>query len=524
MSKPKTLRPWNPEQTLLLPPSPVEWLPEHHLVFFLLDLASELDLSAIYAVYEARDPRGVKAYEPRMMVVLLLYAYCVGIPSSRRIERACWEDAAFRVLTGNQQPDHSRISDFRLVHLDALAGLFVQVLRLCQKAGLVSLGNVALDGTKVKANASKHKAMSHERMLKTEAQLEAEIAALLRKAELIDAQEDARYGKGKRGDELPKELQRRQDRLDALRKAKAELEAEAAADNARRREQQARAAEEQATEAAAAAAEDNDKSDAESEVSAQALAKEAQQAERRAKAARGRAELARRLAIEKAQAAGLSTPDPRSSVDPLAMPSRNLPTTAAGDPKANAQRNFTDPDSHILKGGDGWIQGYNCQAAVDGDHQIIVAVGVSNQASDQHHFVPMLERIVANTGQLPEKMIADAGYCSTSNIEASEQRGLDSYLSTSRQEHGKRPRPSRGPAPRDLDARGRMDRKIRSKAGQAIYALRKTIVEPVFGQIKGARGLDCFLLRGLEKVNGEWTLMAITHNIGKLHRAALAAT
>lgn len=519
MSKPKTFRPWNPEQTLLLPPSPVEWLPANHLVFFLLDLAAELDLSAIFAVYAARDPRGVKAYEPRMMVVLLLYAYCVGIPSSRRIERACWEDAAFRVLTGNQQPDHSRISDFRLVHLDALAGLFVQVLRLCQKAGLVSLGNVALDGTKVKANASKHKAMSHERMLKTEAQLEAEIAALLRKAELIDAQEDARYGKGKRGDALPKELERRQDRLDALRKARAELEAEAAADDARRREQQARAAEEQAAEAA-----DNDEADAESEAAAQAFAKEAQQAERRAMAARGRAELARRLAIEKAQAAGLSSPDPLSSVDPLAMPSRNLPTTAAGDPKAKAQRNFTDPDSHILKGGDGWIQGYNCQAAVDGDHQIIVAVGVSNQAADQHHLLPMVERIVANTGQLPEKLIADAGYCSTSNIEASEQRGLDAYLSTSRQSHGKRPRSSRGPAPRDLDARGRMDRKLRSKAGQAIYALRKIIAEPVFGQIKGARGLDRFQLRGLEKVDGEWTLMAITHNIGKLHRAALAAS
>ncbi|MFZ9464270.1 MAG: transposase, partial [Vulcanococcus sp.] len=379
----------------------------------MLDLASELDLSAIYAVYEARDPRGVKAYEPRMMVVLLLYAYCVGISSSRRIERACWEDAAFRVLTGNQQPDHSRISDFRLVHLDALAGLFVQVLRLCQKAGLVSLGNVALDGTKVKANASKHKAMSHDRMLKTEAQLEAEIAALLRKAELIDAQEDARYGKGKRGDELPKELQRRQDRLDALRKAKAELEAEAAADNARRREQQARIAEEQAAEAAdaEAAAADNDKNAAKSEAAAQALAHEAQQAERRAKAARGRAELARKLAVDKARAAGLPAPDLLSSVDPLAMPSRNLPTHAAGNPKANAQRNFTDPDSHILKGGDGWIQGYNCQAAVDGDHQIIVAVGVSNQASDAPHFEPMVERIAANTGQLPKKLIADSGYC-----------------------------------------------------------------------------------------------------------------
>jgi len=446
------------------------------------------------------------------------------------------------VLTGNQQPDHSRISDFRLVHLDALAGLFVQVLRLCQKADLVSLGNVALDDTKVKANASKHKAMSHERMIKTEAQLEAEIAALLRKAELIDAQEDARYGIGRRGDELPKELQLRQDRLDALRKAKAELEAEAAADHARRREQQACAAEEQFAEAAAQAAaaeaapateddENTTKAETEAEDAAQAHAKAAQQAERRARSARGRAELARKLVIDKAQAAGLSTPDPLSSVDPVAMPSRNLPTTATGVPKGNAQRNhryaegcaYTDPDSHILKGGDGWIQGYNCQAAVDGDHQIIVAVGVSNQASDAPHLEPMLERIMASTGQLPEKLIADAGYCRTDNIEASEKRGLDAYYSTSRQAHGKRPRPSRGPAPRDLDARGRMDRKIRSKAGQAINALRKIIVEPVFGQIKGARGLDRFLLRGLKRASAEWALMAITHNIGKMHRAALAA-
>jgi hypothetical protein len=264
MSKPKTFRPWNPEQTLLLPPSPVEWLPEHHLVFFLLDLAAELDLSAIYAVYEARDPCGVKAY---------------ASPPPAGSRGPAGRMPPSGVLTGNQQPDHSRISDFRLVHLDALAGLFVQVLRLCQKAGLVSLGTVARDGTKVKANASKHKAMSHERMLKSEAQLEAEIAALLLKAELIDAQEDAHHGKGKRGDELPKELQLRQDRLDALRKARAELEAEAAADNARRREQQARAAEEQAAEAAtqaadaeaAAAAEDSDKSAAESEAAAQAL-------------------------------------------------------------------------------------------------------------------------------------------------------------------------------------------------------------------------------------------------------------
>jgi transposase len=520
MSKPKTFRPWNPEQTLLLPPSPVEWLPEQHLVFFLLDLIADLDLSAIVAVYEQRDPRGVKAYDPRMMVVLLLYAYCVGIPSSRRIERACWEDAAFRVLTGNQQPDHSRISDFRRVHLDALTGLFVQVLRLCQKAGLVNLGTVALDGTKIKANASKHKAMSHKRMLKAEAQLEEEIAALLRKAELIDAQEDQRYGKSKRGDELPKELRRRQDRIQVLRKAKAELEAEAAADHARQRERKARCAERQAAEAQASA----------NEATAQAeAAKIRANAARRARAARQRAEAAKALALQKAEAAGQPIPDLEPQIDPQAMPSRNLPTNAAGEVKGKAQRNhrcaegcaYTDPDSHILKGGDGWIQGYNCQMAVDGAHQVIVAVGISNQASDTPHLLPMLERILSNTGQLPDKLLADAGYCSTDTIEGCEQRQLDAYISTSRQRHGKRPRPSRGPAPRDLDARGRMDRKIRSKAGQAIYALRKIIAEPVFGQIKAARGLDRFLLRGTEKTFGELNLMAITHNLLKLHRAAL---
>ncbi|MFM7268879.1 MAG: IS1182 family transposase [Cyanobium sp.] len=505
MVKPKSFRPWNPEQTLLLPPSPVEWLPENHLVFFLLDLAAELDLEAIHAPYRQKDPRGEKAYDPRMMVVLLLYAYCVGVPSSRKIEKACWEDAAFRVLTGNQQPDHSRISDFRRRHLGALAGLFVQVLRLCQKAGLVSLGHVALDGTKVKANASRHKAMSHERMLKSERQLESEMRALLRKAELIDAQEDGQFGKGKRGDELPEELQRRSSRLEWIRKAKAELEAEAAAAKARQRDEQAEAAEQEAAEA---------------EASGDAMA--GKRAARRARGARKRADDAQKLAIETAQTAGLEAPALTTERDPLAMPSRQLPTDAAGKPKPQAQRNVTDPESHILKGSGGWIQGYNAQAAVDGDHQVIVAIGVSNQPSDAVHLLTMLERIRANTGQLPEALIADAGYCSTTNLEACEQRGLAAYISTSRQKHGQRPMPSRGPAPRDLDARGRMDRKLRSKAGQAIYALRKTIVEPVFGQIKGARGLDRFRLRGLERVNGEWALIATTHNLLKLFRASLA--
>ena len=505
MVKPKSFRPWNPEQTLLFPPSPVDWLPENHLVFFLLDLAAELDLEEIHAHYRQKDPRGEKAYEPRMMVVLLLYAYCVGLPSSRKIEKACWEDAAFRVLTGNQQPDHSRISDFRRHHLNALAGLFVQVLRLCQKAGLVSLGHVALDGTKLKANASRHKAMSHERMLKSERQLEAEMRALLRKAELIDAQEDGKYGKGRRGDELPEELQRRSSRLEWIRKAKAELEAEAAAAKARQREEEARQAEQEAA-----------------ETGTRGDAKAGKRAARRARGARKRADDVQKLATRKAKAAGLEPPSDTASKDPLAMPLRQLPTDAAGNPKPQAQRNFTDPDSHILKGSEGWIQGYNAQAAVDGDHQVIVAIGVSNQASDAVHLLPMVERIEANTGQRPQKLIADAGYCSTSNIEACEQRGLNAYISTRRQQHGQRPRPSRGPVPRDLDARGRMDRKLRSVAGQAVYALRKTIVEPVFGQTKGARRLDRFLLRGLQKVNGEWALMATSHNILKLFRARVA--
>ena len=441
-------------------------------MFFLLDLIVELDLGEIHVYYDQKDPRGEKAYDPRMMVVLLLYAYCVGLPSSRKIERACWEDAAFRVLTGNQQPDHSRISDFRRRHLGALAGLFVQVLKVCQKAGLVSLGHVALDGTKLRANASKHKAMSHERMLKSERQLEGEMRALLRKAELIDAQEDGQYGKGKRGDELPEELQRRSSRLEWIRKAKAELEAEAAAAKARQRKEQAEVAEQEAAEAQASGDEQRSK-----------------RAARRARGVRKRADDAQKLAMEKAEASGLelSTVATPAESDALLMPARTLPTNAAGNPKPSAQRNFTDPDSHILKGGDGWIQGYNCQAAVDGDHQVIVAIGVSNQASDAVHLLPMLERIQANTGQQPDMFIADAGYCSTANLEACEERGLNAYISTSRQQHGHRPRPSRGRAPKDLDARGRMDRKLRSVSGQAIYALRKTVVEPVFGQIKGAR-------------------------------------
>jgi len=498
MAKPKSFRPWQPGQTSLLPPSPSDWLSHDHQVYFLLDLVDDLDLSAILTPARAKDPRGEKGFDPRMMTLLLLYAYCVGTVSSRKIERACYEDLAFRVLTGNQQPDHTRISEFRRRNLAALSELFVQILRLCQKAGMVSLGHVALDGTKVEANASKHKAMSHERMLKAEEQLEKEINALMRRAEILDAQEDELYGKGKLGSELPEELQRRQDRLEKIRQARLELEAEAAAAAARDRAEQAAAAE-----AAAAAA--------------TAEPEEQKELRRRADKAQEKAEAARDLAIEKAAEAGTEPVD----LEPLpsdAMPHRGLAHKADGSPTAKAQRNFTDPDSHIMQSNGDWIQGYNCQAAVDGDHQVIVAIGVSNQPPDVEHLEAMLEMTIANTGQVPTTFITDAGYWSEANAKACTARGADPHIATGRQKHGQPPPPTRGPIPKDLDEKGKMARKLRNKKGREIYARRKTIVEPVFGQTKECRGLRRFLLRGLEKVNGEWALWGLTHNINKLFR------
>jgi transposase len=501
MQSPKSFRPWQPGQTTLLPPSPSDWLSADHQVYFLLDLVDVLDLSAIVIPAQSKDPRGEKGFDPRMMTLLLLYAYCTGIVSSRRIERACYEDLAFRVLTGNQQPDHSRISEFRRRNLEALSELFVQILRLCQEAGMVSLGHVALDGTKVQANASKHKAMSHERMLKAEAQLEKEIKELMRRAEILDAQEDRKYGKGKLGSDLPEELRRRQDRLEKIRQARKALEAEAAAAAARDRAKQAAAAEAAATNAAETDAEDG----------------EQQKLRDKAAKAQEKAEIARDLAIEKAHEAGLE-PQGLEPQAADAMPNRGLAHRADGSPTAAAQRNFTDPDSHIMKSDGNLLQGYNCQAVVDGDHQVMVAMGVSNQSPDPEHLVPMLERTIANTAQVPRTFIADAGYWSEDNARACEERGVDPHIATGRLPHGQPPPPIYGPIPKDLDTKGRMARKLRKKEGREIYAKRKTIVEPVFGQTKEARGLRRFLLRGLAKVSGEWLLWGTTHNLNKLWR------
>jgi transposase len=500
MQKRKTFRPWQPEQTTLLPPSPREWLSQDHQVYFLLDLVDELDLSEILVPAQAKDPRGEKGFDPRMMTMLLLYAYCVGIVSSRKIERACYEDLAFRVLTGNQQPDHSRISEFRRRNLDALKGLFIQILRLCQKAGMVSLGHVALDGTKVQANASKHKAMSHERMLRAEKDLEKEINALMRKAEILDAQEDRKYGKGNLGSELPDELRHKQSRLERIRQARKEMEAETAAAAARQREEEAKTAV-----AKAAAAQE-------------AEAPTAEQAElnKKAEAAAAKARDAIDHAIEAAEIAGVEVDLESLAAD--AMPRRGLARKADGAPMPKTQRNFTDPDSHLMQSGGSYLQGYNCQVAVDSDHQVIVAVGVSNQPPDVEHLEPMLERILASTGELPDVMTMDAGFWSEGNAKACADQGIEAYIATGRLPHGQPPPPQRGPLPKDADARTRMARKLRSKKGSRIYAQRKAIVEPVNGQIKEGRGLRRFLLRGLEKVDCEWHLIAATHNLLKLFR------
>jgi transposase len=497
----KTFRPWQPEQTTLLPPSPREWLSEDHQVYFLLDLVDELDLSAILIPAQAKDPRGEKGFDPRMLTMLLLYAYCVGTVSSRKIERACYEDLAFRVLTGNQQPDHSRISEFRRRNLHALKGLFIQILRLCQKAGMVSLGHVALDGTKVQANASKHKAMSYERMLRAEKELEKEINALMRKAEILDAQDDQRYGKGNRGSELPEELRHKQSRLARIRQARKEMEAETAAAAARQRQEQA----EEAQAEAASAREAN------------APAAEQAELNKKAESAAAKARETRGKATEAAEAAGLEAPD----LEPLAfdvMPRRGLARKADGTPTHKSQRNFTDPDSHLMQSGGSYLQGYNCQLAVDSDHQVIVAVGVSNQPPDVEHLEPMLQRITEMAGALPDLMTLDAGYWSENNVNACADQGIDAYIATSRLPHGRKLPPKRGPLPRDANIKTRMARKLRSKKGSKIYAQRKAIVEPVNGQIKECRGLRRFLLRGLEKVNGEWHLIAATHNLLKLFR------
>jgi transposase len=454
---------YDPEQQLLLPPDLREWLPEGHLALFISDVVDELDLSEILGHYESGDGRGRPPYHPLMMVKLLVYGYCIGKVSSRKLEQATHEDVGFRVLACNQHPDHDSIANFRQLHLPELAGLFVQVLKMCERAGLVKLGHVAIDGSKLRANASKHKAMSYERMGVKEQQLVAEVERLLKEAEETDAAEDKRYGKGVRGDELPAELARRESRLRKIREAKASLEAEA---------------KEQAQAAAAA-------------VEAK-LAARKQREEETGKKTRGRAPQV--VNVDEAK------------------------------PEPKAQRNFTDPESRIMKDGatGSFEQSYNAQIAVDGQAQIIVAATLTQAANDKQQLVPVLAEVKTNVGRLPEKVTADSGYFSTAAVTSEVISTVDLYVTPDRSKQTEEPAelPAASPPPFELDQDviARMREKLKTEHGRAVYKQRKMIVEPVFGQVKEVRGFRRFSFRGLQKNEAEWSLICLTHNLLKLFR------
>ena len=444
----KEFRAWKIDDVQLLPPRLDDYVAEGHLSRLVVSLVREsLDLSAILGSY--RSGLGQPPFDPRLLTALLLHGYASGLYSSRRLARASVERADFMMIVAGDPPDFRTISEFRRRHLKALGGLFVQVLKLAERAGLVKLGHVALDGTKLEANASRHKAMSYDRMKKREVELKAEVDRWLAAAEAADREEDGLYGE-KRGDEMPGWVADKQKRLEKIRQAKAELEAEA-------------------------------KAAAEVETKARAAAHEQREAE-------GRKKPGKKAAPPKAEPAG------------------------------KAQRNFTDPESRILKTKDGYIQGYNGQAAVDGKAQIIVAHTLTNNASDQAQLAPLLDGIRANLGRNPREVSADAGYCSQANLRTLQTRRIKAYVATGRQKHGtKSATAKKASAPGSLIAR--MTTKLRRAGYRSRYRLRKQIVEPVFGQVKQARGFRQFLLRGIEKVSLEWALICTAHNLNKLARA-----
>lgn len=452
----KTFRAWKIDEPLFLPPTVGDFVAKDHLARFVLDLVrDDIDLAAITGTYGSE--RGQPPFDPTMMTALLLYSYCCGIYSSRRIAKACRERVDFMSIVALDAPDFRTISDFRKRHLKALGELFGQILQLCEKAGLVKLGHVALDGTKIKANASKHKAMSYERMEKRAAELEAEVAKWLSAAEAADAEEDKRHGCDRTGEEMPDWVADKQRRAARIREAKAELEVEA-------------------------------KAAAEAKLKAAAEAAAKREAEGRGK-------------------------KPGAKAAP--------PST---EPDAKAQKNFTDPDSRIMKSKDGFVQAYNAQAAVDGEAQIIVAHDVTQSAVDCGQLVGMTDAIETNLGRKPEQLSADAGYCSETNLEALENRNIDAYVATGRardavagtvKDEAIAAPPSPEPAgePTRVEA---MRAKIKAGGHTSPYRLRKQLPEPVFGQIKQARGFRQFLLRGIERVCAEWAIVCTGHNLLKL--------
>ncbi len=430
-------RPYAPEQSLLLPPDVREWLPEGHLAHHISDLVDGLDLTAFYAPYEG-DGRRNAPYEPRMLVKVLIYAYATGVFSSRKIAKKLEEDVAFRVLAAGNFPQHRTICEFRRRHLADFKRLFVEVVGLARELGLAGLGKLSIDGTKVRANASKRKAMSYGRMQEEERRLVGEIEALLRSADATDVAEDVRLGREVRGDELPAELRRREDRLAAIRAAKARLEA----------------------------------------------------AQRAADDARGR--------------------QPGQTRNPKGgRPYKR----AYGEPDEKAQSNFTDPESGIMKtSNEGFQQCYNAQAAVDAEHQLVVATDVTANASDQGGLPVLLDQVEERFDTQPETVLADSGYCNERDLADLETRGVDGYVPAGRE--------GKGGTGRDLEkhpATGRMVEKLSTPAGRAVYAERKWLSEAPYGWIKHVLGFQRFSLRGLAKVRGEWDLVCLAVNAKRLH-------
>jgi transposase len=457
----KTYRPWDPQHYRQEAHSPEAKLPQDDLVFFVLDTVPRLDLRRFYAAYED-ETRGAPPFDPKMMVCLLLYAYCVGVFASRKIAQACERNLAFIAIVGADRPDFRTISDFRKLHLEAFCDVFVEVLRIAGEAGLVKLGNVSTDGTKLQGSASRHKAMSYGYMKKEVDRLREEIEALVTQAYQQDAQDDAALG-SRRGAELPAELARREDRLATIEAAMQRLEARA-------------------------------KADAEAERQRRAEAEAARQ--RTGKTRRGKA-----------------------------------PKEVDETPGDKAQMSFTDPELGIMQTNNkGWDYCGNAQASVDEAYQIIVACDVTAEANDKQQAVPMAQLTVAQLAQAginppkdatgaAQKIPAtyDSGYYSAAAATAVAQLGFDPYMATGRQRHHV---PEAEVAEAPTTAKERMAVKVQSPEGRALYARRKVIVEPVFGQIKEARGFRRFLLRGLAKIRGEWCLVCLTHNLLKVWRYA----
>lgn len=485
----KNYRPWNPDQSYLFPPSPREWLPKNHLAFFLLDIMDQFDLEKIEEAIQEKDPRGERPYDPRMMVALLVYCYCTGVYSSRKIEMATYEDVATRVVTGESHPHFTTINEFRRVHRETLGLLFFAALDMCRRAGMVKMGHVAIDGTKVKANASKHKAMSYKRMQEKERELLEQVKKLLERADEVDDQEDELYGKGKREWEMPEELLDRETRLRRIREIKAEMDAEAKQKRAQQLREQGKELREKA------------------------------KGEERERVRKGLESTARARDAKARELDPGGEDEQESETKATALPEHSIRVTPDGEPKPEAQCNFTDPESRLMQGSDGLIQAYNCQIAVDDQHQVIVANGVTNQPPDCHNLLPMVHRIEESCGQMPEHVSADNGYWNAEVEKDCAKLGADALVATGRVKHGKSGPPTKtGPPPDDLDARGRMRHKLDTEQGRELYSRRKCIVEPVFGQIKEARGFRRFSFRGLDAVNAEWSLLSACHNLLKLFR------